>query len=165
MNILSGTSFVEARMPGNWDFIAYLMIFLLQVMAWNSCPRVQIEGKLSYVRTIAFISTFGSLEVKAVGSLTKWAGNLSTTSLFSWSMMLTIFLSNLISIFWVQIPEVFSMASSRRIPSDGGKLQQTQTNNEITQTTTKWAICCVSPAGYTRSFSGDTVKVARCSRR
>merc|ERR1712187_234260 len=51
--------------------------------------------------------------------------------------MFTIFLSNLISIFWVQIPEVFSMASSLRIPS----------------------------AGYTRSFSGDTVNVAKCSNK
>ena len=39
--------------------------------------------------------------------------------------------------FCVQIPEVFSMARSLLIPS----------------------------AGYTRSFSGDTVKVARCSSR
>ena len=45
------------------------------------------------------VPTLGSFDVKAVGSLTKWAGNLSTTSLFSWSMMLTIFLSRRISIF------------------------------------------------------------------
>ena len=45
--------------------------------------------------------TLGSLEVNAVGSRTKWIGNLSTTSLFSWSMMFTIFLSSLISIYSV----------------------------------------------------------------
>ena len=99
------------------------------------------------------VNTLGSLDVNAVGSLTKWTGNRSTTSLFSWSIMFTIFLSSLINIFkfivsgtielcfdltfWVQIPEVFSMASSLRIPS----------------------------AGYTRSFSGDTVNVAKCSNK
>ena len=99
------------------------------------------------------VNTFGSLDVNAVGSRTKWTGNRSTTSLFSWSIMFTIFLSSLISIFkfivswtielwsdltfWVQIPEFFSMVSSLRIPS----------------------------AGYTRSFSGDTVNVAKCSNK
>ena len=107
-------------------------------LGYKTAARKTISRSRTFLPLLTLPSlTLGSFDVKAVGSRTKWAGNLSTTSLFSWSMMFTIFLSRRINIFCVQMPEVFSMARSLRIPS----------------------------AGYTRSFSGETVKVARCSSR